>query len=505
VIVLSRKINKVAIYSRKSRPDETEDTLKKQLRFLMDKCEQNGWDYDVFQEIGSSQTLDRLELTRLLNRIQDYVYDAIVITDQDRLSRTTGGFAQIKDILIEYNVLVITSTKIYDYATQEDDLMSDMQSIMSKQEYMNIKKRLVRGMQQSAKGGNWASGSYPFGYTYDHKTKKLTPDENADTVKLMYKLYLENMSTRDIAHKLNMEGRLTLNGKEWSSSTVSRTMRNPVYKGVITYNKTKRKGNKTTKKDETEHIVVEDAHEKIISVEEWEMAQQIRDKRSVLPPALKFSKNAFSGLIKCHKCGKAHQINKRVGDAVLIINSCRTRNYFGTGLKDYAMCGNTGGRLDIFEEIFYSHFSKVIVKFENYLDVIKRDNDIFKDDTEEQLIKLKNNQEKIKNQIKKVQSALLNDIYTEQEAKSEIKKFREQLEYIANEITELSEMQKEDKVTDLENIIADINNVFNNKDKMDEAEINRILSDFIDGIIYKKDKGYNSQMELKIVYKGQQI
>ena len=156
-----KQIERVAIYSRKSRPDETDEGIKRQLQFLIEKCDESGWEYEVFQEVGSSQDINRPELNKMLKKVEGFHYDAVVVTDQDRLSRTTKDFAYIKDILTNYGVQVVTSSKIYDYATQEDDLMSDMQSIVAKQEYLNIKKRLVRGKRQSAKGGKLGRRSNP--------------------------------------------------------------------------------------------------------------------------------------------------------------------------------------------------------------------------------------------------------------------------------------------------------------------------------------------------------
>ncbi|WP_338205679.1 recombinase family protein [Parageobacillus thermoglucosidasius] len=52
------KIKKVAIYIRKSRPDETEEALKNQLSALVELCTKNEWEFEVFQEIGSSQDIN---------------------------------------------------------------------------------------------------------------------------------------------------------------------------------------------------------------------------------------------------------------------------------------------------------------------------------------------------------------------------------------------------------------------------------------------------------------
>lgn len=90
------QIKKVAIYSRKSRDDETEEALKKQLHHLIEICNQNNWEYDVYKEVGSSQDNKRPEYNKMVSRLQKYDYDAVLVTDQDRLTRSQGALKKFK-------------------------------------------------------------------------------------------------------------------------------------------------------------------------------------------------------------------------------------------------------------------------------------------------------------------------------------------------------------------------------------------------------------------------
>ncbi|PGS50152.1 recombinase family protein [Bacillus sp. AFS041924] len=126
----------------------------------------------MYKDNASSQNLQHEEFQKLLAKVQQNAYDAIVVADQGRLSRNTGHFGTIKEILANYGVLVVTETKTYDYNRADDDLVSDFESVISKQEYMAIKRRLIRGRIQSVKSGNWAFGRPPFGYERNYKTKE---------------------------------------------------------------------------------------------------------------------------------------------------------------------------------------------------------------------------------------------------------------------------------------------------------------------------------------------
>jgi site-specific DNA recombinase len=503
------KIKKVAIYSRKSRPDETEEVLQRQLAFLVDKCVENNWEFEVFQEVGSSQDINRPELNKMLEKVQSYHYDAIVITDQDRLSRTTVGFAQIKEVLTNYGVQVVTSSKIYDYSTQEDDLMSDMQSIVAKQEYLNIKKRLVRGKRQSAKEGNWVGGKTPVGYSYDHKTKKLAPDENAPIIKRIYDLYLSGNSSTDIERIFDLEGTLTPTGSKWNKARISVVLANPVYKGTVIYGKTK--VSKVEKKpsgsprqfktDESDQIIIENAHEPIVSPEDWEKAKDIREARLTKPPSARIGKVIFTGLIKCGFCGRTHSFQRRKGKE-LRVTSCQTRHYDEDGDK-YTVCKNKGVRLDHFEQVFFAKFSQFVNQLELYLEDIKQN--IKHDETNpvDEKAMLLTNIKKIEASIKRVQKGFIAEIYTEEEAQKEIKQLKTQKDYIEEQIKRLDTKTKDEKVDELQAVLDKLKQLLEGTSDLETKEINHLLTSLIDHIKYKRVGDHKAEIEMKIRYKGQ--
>jgi len=82
-------INHVAIYLRKSRDDETEvDVLSKHRQTLHSLVEQKKWTYEVYEEIVSGDSLElRPKMIKLMQRLEEEIYDGVVVMDIDRLSR----------------------------------------------------------------------------------------------------------------------------------------------------------------------------------------------------------------------------------------------------------------------------------------------------------------------------------------------------------------------------------------------------------------------------------
>lgn len=483
---MEREIKKVSIYVRKSREEETDDALKRQQSVLKELCEKNDWQYDLYKEVGSSQDIDRPELQKMLNRIKLFEYDGVVVADLDRLSRSTIHFGQIKEMLISVGCLVITPNKVYDFTKQDDDLFSDLQSVLAKNEYQTIKRRLVRGVRQSAKDGNWLGKKSPIGYVYNRNTKRLQKSEDAPVIRRLFDEYLNGMSTKDIAHKFTIENVTTTVGMIWTPSGIARLLRNPVYKGDSLYGKTTTKnGKRSIKTSPEEQIIVENTHEGIITKEEWETVQKIKAERYSKPIALGANKRRFSGLIKCQLCDRTHSFqsarNKRMR-----INSCQTRIYSKEQDK-YEMCKNGGMNVADFEKIFYRLFEREIDKIKEYRELITNSNqDKIEKDYKSDIVSLEKQIKKLTQDIKRVQQGFVAQIFTEQEAQEQIKNYNLQIKNSKTQIEELKVLENDSSIDFLDVIINKMEMFIQGKDTMEEKEANRILRELIDAIYYKK-------------------
>jgi len=501
------KIQNVAIYIRRSRPEETEADLTSQQLALIRLCDDKGWTYDIYKDNASSQNLQREEFQKLLSKVQQNAYDAIVVTDQGRLSRNTGHFGTIKEILANYEVLVVTETKIYDYNKADDDLVSDFESVISKQEYMAIKRRLIRGRIQSIKSGNWAFGKPPYGFERNYKTKKLEKNDYAPVIERIFTLYSEGLTTVEIARTFELEGILTPKGAIWDEARISAVLSNEVYKGCVVYGKTMnsrtekyKNGRAKQIKNTGDFILIENAHESIIDPVIWEKCRQIRQERNSRPPGARIGKMPFSNLIKCSLCGTTHSFQNRKtktsGDQIRI-TSCQTRIYNEDG--GYSICKNKGVDLYKFEEVFYKNFSKYVDQINNYIDVIKNSVEDEKNDVDVNTI---NKQiKKIDNQIKKVQQGFVMEIFSNEEAKIQINGLKTRKKQLEKELIQASDNSHEQKINQLENIVNKIKLVTQGSKLISNREANELFREVIDRIEYQRIGNHNAEIHLTIYYK----
>lgn len=145
------------------------------------------------------------------------------------------------------------------------------------------------------------------GYDRGEDGNLVINEEQAETVRRIYGLFLQGRSPHAIAKLLTAEGIPSPGGKEeWSSSTVKSILTNEKYKGdallqkVYTVDFLSKK--KKVNEGEVPQYYVENNHQAIISPSVFEEAQhQMVARHSGKNRAS--STGVFSGRIKCADCG----------------------------------------------------------------------------------------------------------------------------------------------------------------------------------------------------------
>lgn len=483
---MEREIKNVAVYVRKSRDEETTDALKRQRSVLVDLCEKNNWNYDVYFEVGSSQQIENPELQKMLTKIQSFNYDGVVISDLDRLSRNLVNSGMIKEVFINAGCLAITPTKVYDYTKQDDDLFSDLQFVLAKNEYQTIKRRLIRGVRQSAKDGNWQGKRSPVGYKYNKDTKRLEKTEDAPIIKQIFDNYAKGMSTMEIAEKFRFENVTTSTGIIWTPAGISRILNNPVYMGTSVFGKTTSKNGKRGVRTLSEdQIITKNTHEPIVSETEWELVQKIKKDKTSSPIPLAARKHKFSGLIKCGLCGRTHSFqtskykNRR-------ICSCQTRNYADNSIEQYTICPNEGMNVADFDKNFHRRFKKRVEELGSFIDIIKNHGN--KElDYKSQIQSYEKQIKRIEQDIKRVQQGFISQIFTEEQASEQIKNFNAKKEQITQDVVKLKEIENSSSVNYYESILNKMESFVLGVDQgIPERDLNFILKELVDYIEYTK-------------------
>lgn len=237
------------------------------------------------------------------------------------ISWSTSRFGRnLQEALKNVNQLRSWGTKSA-YVHQDIDIDTDqgwmlavITGMIDEMHSRNVAKDTLRSMISASRDGFWVGGRAPFGYKPEAvgKRHKLVPDEmNAEIVKLMFRLTLEEgLGAQAIALRLNAEG-MTRNGKPWGKTSVAAILNNQSYMGVRLFNRTNKKTREAKPKEE---VVQVDSHPALVSKEDFERAQIMMHERTPHQQGgTPKSTFAFTGLLRCGICGGQLQMTNGTG------------------------------------------------------------------------------------------------------------------------------------------------------------------------------------------------
>lgn len=313
------------IYLRKSRADfEAEshgdgETLARHQKALLELAHNLRLTItEIYEEIVSGESIDaRPQIKKLLSDVEQRRFEGVLCMDIDRLARgDTIDQGIIARAFRLSGTKIITPKKTYDPTSEFDEEYFEFELFMSRREYKMISRRIQRGRVASVKEGRFIGSTPPYGYDKvkipNDKGYTLAPNAESDTVKMIYRLYLEGNGKHTIAKTLDGMGITPRNRYAWSPSTIGDILKNPVYTGKIRWSyrpdvKDMTDGVVTKRRVKNEDcILVDGLHPPLISEEDFEEVQALFKRRSVPPKKADTSlKNPLSGLVYCAKCGAA--------------------------------------------------------------------------------------------------------------------------------------------------------------------------------------------------------
>lgn len=279
---------KTALYIRVSTDAQREEgySIEAQKEMLQAFCvTKNIKQYEFFIDGGfSGSNLERPEMQRLIREVKEKKIDCVIVYKLDRLSRSQRDTLYlIEEVLNPNGVDFISMNESMDTSTPLGRLMLGILSAFAQLERENIKERTRMGMRERVKSGLWPGGGrIPFGYDYDSEKGILVPNKDAETVRLIYRLYLEGYPMYKVARMAGLTyERLAVQILKRKSNA-----------GYIEYNGEEYKGK----------------HEAIVSIETYNAAMRMMEERS--KKKLTDSDYLLSGLVYCGRCGAKMRYQK---------------------------------------------------------------------------------------------------------------------------------------------------------------------------------------------------
>ncbi|MGM9987952.1 MAG: recombinase family protein [Bacillaceae bacterium] len=306
-----------AIYLRLSKDEENQgidQVLDNHRRKLVKLANKQGMSFDIYQEIQSGVDIERQQLNLLLSRLEEYEY--IIVHDLDRITRDNIHAEQIKLLLIENNIKILTPSGEIDVSNEINEMMFSFQAIMANYEWKQIRKRLARGRMAIAEKGYWVhTNQIPLGYSKTAEKKLVIHEEEAKIIRYIFEQTLKGVTANEIMKRMYAFGWRSRNGNVLTTSHINVIRKNPTYYGCIHV-----KPKKT--KRIVEEVFIEDAHEGIVTKEIFLNVQEMLQSNK----GKKFRERgeitrALQGIIRCAKCGRKRYIQKD-GSGTDYIKAC---------------------------------------------------------------------------------------------------------------------------------------------------------------------------------------
>ena len=315
---------RVWIYTRLSNDDGPErDSLQNQERICREFAAQRG-DQIVGQSADdniSGMNFSRRGLSQLTAAVETGRVDGVLVKDLSRLGRHRTQTALFIDYLRERGVRVLPVTEGLDTFQEEDDLIIGVRGLMNDYYAKDIGKKIRAGYRQKQRDGIVITP--PFGYWKDRNTDeiKIQP-EAAETVRMVYTLYLEGCGQEKIARQLNELGRKTpaqlraehcgrevraahktQDGKYlWTYASVKNILVEESYTGVLVNHRSETNGGTVKRLPRNEWYRHEGFFPVIVSKKQWEAVQR-RLKEQARPANGNKTKHRYAGLLTCRECG----------------------------------------------------------------------------------------------------------------------------------------------------------------------------------------------------------
>jgi site-specific DNA recombinase len=334
-----------ALYMRVSSDKQREKSTIQSQKDLLPKLARDGG-YTIFKQYVddgiSGETIEaRPAFSQLLLDAEQKKFQAVFVVDFDRLSRASdlAQVSYIKAVLRNNGIVLVTPFQTYNFDNQDEDFMTDIFSVMAKMEKLKIRSRTKRGREAKWKKGQHAHAVIPFGFSWDGKQWGHNKEE-ADIVRLIYKLALQGLGSRAICVQLNSLGVPTptdlrgyirnRKGDKWASTTVKRILSLSTYTGLMVRAQTHVVMGKVVKRNKSEWINIEVPP--IVTKEQYEKVREHAKRNQTFSHESK-RPYLLSRMLRCGECGSGIVAESVHGRGYYICTSRRKRKIQTTVCK----------------------------------------------------------------------------------------------------------------------------------------------------------------------------
>ncbi|WIL69731.1 MULTISPECIES: cassette chromosome recombinase CcrB [Staphylococcaceae] len=496
------KKKRIGAYIRVSTERQVEGySIDGQITQIEQFCQFNGYDLvDIYADRGiSGKSMNRPALQRMLQDAKNGKLDCVIVYKINRLARNTSDLLTIVEELHRQNVEFFSLSERMEVKNSTGKLLLNILASFSEFERNTILENIYTGQHQRALEGYY-QGNIPLGYSNipDNKKELMINQHEANIVNYIFESYAKGHGYRKIANALNHKGYVTKKGNPFSISAVTYILSNPFYIGKIQFAKYKDWNDKRRKGLNDKPVIAEGKHSPIIGKDLWDKVQARKKQVSKKPQVHGKGTNLLTGIIFCEKCGAAYAASNTT-NTLKDGTKKRIRYYSCSNFRNKGskVCSANSVRADVIEKYVMDQILEIVksdkvlkqvverVNQENQIDVASLNHDIaYKQQQFDEI------NTKLKNLIQTIED---NPDLTSA-LKPTIHQYERQLNDITNQMNQLKHQQNQEKPSyDTKQIAALLQQIFQNIESMDKAQLKALYLTVIDRIDIRKDGNHKKQ------------
>jgi DNA invertase Pin-like site-specific DNA recombinase len=379
-VPVAPKRKRVAAYARVSiEKGRTLHSLSAQVSYYSDYIQKRPeWEYiGVYADSGETGTLkDRTEFQRLIADCEAGKIDVVLTKSISRFARNTVDLLETVRRLREIDVEVRFEEQNINSMSGDGELMMTILASFAQEESRSLSENVKWAIRNGFKEGKTNSFCV-YGYRWDGDKFVVEPEEAA-IVRLIFANFLNGISAESTAKQLTGMGVKSYTGRdEFSATSVRAILRNDKYTGVLRLQKTYVLDHISHKyminNGELPVYLVEDAHEAIVSKDDFNAVQAEQARRRSLgahanPHILT---SVLTSRVKCGNCGAS--FHRRTENSKYKVWKCATKDAKGKAVCDMklipepalrAVCAEALG-LEEFDDGVFAARVEVITAHEN--------------------------------------------------------------------------------------------------------------------------------------------
>jgi len=346
-----------AIYARKSTDQngvaEDQKSITRQIELARECAARRGWTIDegsIFVDDGVSgaEFAKRPGFIRLMNALRPRPsFQWLIVSEASRLGRETFETPYVVKQIAQAGVRLHCALDDRELTLDSptDKIMMSLTAFADELERERARQRTYDSMARRARAG-YVTGGRLFGYDQfvvagadgrrSHVDRRINADAAA-VIREIFAMCAKGEGLKSIAKTLNGRGALSPRAQQgrlsaWAPSSVREVLHRDTYRGVITWNRTKKRDGwgqkRQTERPSTDWVTVPAEHLRIVSDSLWQAAHDHMNKRRAKhdqwqrnraqgePDGRGVRKHYFlTGFGRCSGCGGSMQAVSRASSA----------------------------------------------------------------------------------------------------------------------------------------------------------------------------------------------